>query len=77
MIGALVATLTGSALARTVLRYGVTALAILLFLQIFLNQRGGKIEHLVEQAGYRSPATDLRPKGCVRHRSGCSFHGHN
>jgi len=41
MIGALVATLTGSACARTVLRYGVTALEILLFLQIFLNQRRG------------------------------------
>jgi membrane protein implicated in regulation of membrane protease activity len=32
MIGALLATLAGSAWARTALRYGVTALAILLFL---------------------------------------------
>tara|TARA_R110000850_G_scaffold109532_1_gene222604 strand:- start:159 stop:650 length:492 start_codon:yes stop_codon:yes gene_type:complete len=32
-----------------------------------------KIERLVDQAGYRPPATDLRPKGCVRHCSGCSF----
>ncbi|MCV2449319.1 hypothetical protein [Paracoccus sp. DMF] len=48
MIGGLLATLAGSAWARTALRYGVIALAILLFL-LFLRRSGARAGRLVER----------------------------
>ena len=48
MIGGLLATLAGSAWARTALRYGVTALAILLFL-LALRRSGERAGRLAEQ----------------------------
>ncbi|MEQ5795219.1 hypothetical protein LZ686_11205 [Paracoccus sp. NFXS7] len=48
MIGGLLATLAGSAWARTALRYGVTALAILLFL-LSLRRSGERTGRLAEQ----------------------------
>ena len=48
MIGGLVATLAGSAWARTALRYGVTALAILLFL-LALRRSGERAGRLAER----------------------------
>ncbi len=48
MIGVLLATLAGSAWARTALRYGVTALAILLFL-LALRRSGERAGRLAEQ----------------------------
>jgi hypothetical protein len=48
MIGGLVATLAGPAWARTVLRYGVTALAILLFV-LALRRSGERAGRLAER----------------------------
>ncbi|MCW5750246.1 MAG: hypothetical protein KIT81_03795 [Alphaproteobacteria bacterium] len=48
MIGGLVATLAGSAWARTAVRHGVTALAILLFL-LTLRRSGERTGRLAEQ----------------------------
>ncbi len=48
MIGGLLATLAGSAWARTALRYGVIALAILLFL-LSLRRSGERAGRLAEQ----------------------------
>ncbi|MFD1883546.1 hypothetical protein [Paracoccus pacificus] len=48
MIGALLAALTGSAWARTALRYGVTAIAILLFL-LALRRSGERAGRLAER----------------------------
>jgi len=48
VIGGLLATLAGSAWARTPLRYGVTALAILLFL-LALRRSGERAGRLTEQ----------------------------
>ncbi|WP_424973509.1 hypothetical protein [Dinoroseobacter sp. S124A] len=48
MIGGLVATLVGSSWASTALRYGVTALAILLFL-LALRRSGERVGRLAEQ----------------------------
>ena len=48
MIGGLLATLAGPAWARTPLRYGVTALAILLFL-LALRRSGERAGRLTEQ----------------------------
>lgn len=48
MIGGLLATLAGSAWARTALRYSVTALAILLFL-LSLRLSGERTGRLAEQ----------------------------
>jgi hypothetical protein len=48
MIGGLVAMLAGSTWARTALRYGVTALAILLFL-LALRRSGERAGQLVER----------------------------
>jgi hypothetical protein len=48
VIGGLLATLAGSAWARTVLRYGVTALAILLFL-LARRRSGERAGRLAEQ----------------------------
>jgi hypothetical protein len=48
VIGGLVATLVGSAWASTALRYGVTALAILLFL-LALRRSGERVGRLTEQ----------------------------
>ena len=48
MIGGCLATLAGSAWARTALRYGVTALAILLFL-LALRRSGERAGRLAEQ----------------------------
>lgn len=48
MIGALLATLAGSAWARAALRYGVTAFAILLFL-LALRRSGERAGRLAER----------------------------
>lgn len=48
MIGGLLATIAGSAWARTVLRYGVTAFTILLFL-LALRRSGQRTGRLAEQ----------------------------
>ena len=48
MIGGLLATLAGSAWARTALRYGVTAFAILLFL-LALRRSGERAGRLAER----------------------------
>ncbi len=48
MIGGLLATLAGSAWARAALRYGITALAILLFL-LSLRRSGERAGRLTEQ----------------------------
>ena len=48
MIGGLVVSLAGSAWARTALRYGVTALTILLFL-LALRRSGERAGRLAEQ----------------------------
>ena len=48
MIGGLIATLAGSAWARTALRYGVIALAILLFL-LALRRSGERAGRLAER----------------------------
>lgn len=48
MIGGLLATLAGSAWARTALRYGITALSILLFLLV-LRRSGERAGRLAEQ----------------------------
>jgi len=50
MIGALLATLAGSAWARTALRYGVTAFAILLFLLALRcpGERAGRLAERLE-----------------------------
>lgn len=48
MIGGLLATLAGSTWARTALRYGVAALAILLFL-LALRRSGERVGRLAER----------------------------
>lgn len=48
MIGGLLATLAGSAWARTALRYGITALSIFLFLLV-LRRSGERAGRLAEQ----------------------------
>lgn len=57
MIGGLVATLAGSVWARTALRYGVTALAILLFL-LALRRSGERTGRLAERLGTMERAND-------------------
>ena len=59
MIGALLATLAGRAWARTALRYGVTALAILLFL-LALRRSGERVGRLVEQLETMEKANDVQ-----------------
>ncbi|SFD20582.1 hypothetical protein [Tropicimonas isoalkanivorans] len=59
MIGALLATLAGSALARTALRYGVTALAILLFL-LALRRSGERAGRLAERLETTEKANDVQ-----------------
>ncbi|MBK5911476.1 hypothetical protein CCR85_08230 [Rhodothalassium salexigens] len=73
MIGGHLATLAGSAWARTALRYGVTALAILLFL-LALRRSGERAGRLAERleameeanAGQRRmlDAAARRPRDC-------------
>lgn len=57
MIGGLFAALARSAWARTVLRYGVTALAILLFL-LALRRSGERTGRLDERLGTMERAND-------------------
>ena len=59
MIGALLATLAGSAWARTALRYGVTALAILLFL-LALRRSGERAGRLAERLETTEKANDVQ-----------------
>ncbi|WP_109563181.1 hypothetical protein [Jannaschia seohaensis] len=58
MIGGLIAVLAGSAWARTALRYGVTALAILLFL-LALRRSGARAGRLAEQLKTTERSHDL------------------
>jgi len=60
MIGCLVATFAGSAWARAALRYGVTALAILLFL-LALRRSG-------ERSGRLAELLDARERNDAVHR---------
>ena len=59
MIGGLLAALAGSAWARTALRYGVTALAILLFL-LALRRSGERAGRLAEQLETIERAHDVQ-----------------
>ena len=59
MIGGLLAKLARSAWARTALRYGVTALAILLFL-LALRRSGERVGRLVEQLETMEKANDVQ-----------------
>jgi len=59
MIGGLVATFAGSAWARAALRYGVTALAILLFL-LALRRSGERAGHLAERLETMEKANDVQ-----------------
>jgi len=70
LIGGLLATLAGSAWARTPLRYGVTALAILLFLKA-LRRSGERPGRLAEQleTNERSHAAQRRMRGTAARRS--------
>ncbi|WP_417718329.1 hypothetical protein [Salipiger sp.] len=59
MISGLLATLAGSAWARAALRYGVTALAILLFL-LALRRSGERAGRLVERLGTLEKTNDVQ-----------------
>jgi len=59
VIGGLLAKLARSAWARTALRYGVTALAILLFL-LALRRSGERVGRLVEQLETMEKANDVQ-----------------
>jgi hypothetical protein len=59
MIGGLVATLVGSAWARRTLRYGVTALAIVLFL-LSLRRSGERTGRLAERLDIREKANEVQ-----------------
>ena len=59
MIGGLLATLAGSAWARTALRYGFTALAILLFL-LALRRSGERAGRLAERLETTEKIHDLQ-----------------
>tara|TARA_R110000850_G_scaffold40136_8_gene103561 strand:+ start:837 stop:1112 length:276 start_codon:yes stop_codon:yes gene_type:complete len=59
MIGCLVATFAGSAWARAALRYGVTALAILLFL-LALRRSGERSGRLAERLETMEKANDVQ-----------------
>ena len=59
MIGGLLATLAGSAWPRKALRYGVTALAILLFL-LALRRSGERAGRLVEHIEAMEKANDVQ-----------------
>ncbi|RBI83515.1 MULTISPECIES: hypothetical protein [Paracoccaceae] len=59
MIGGLLATLAGSAWACTVLRYGVTASSILLFL-LSLRRSGERAGRLVERIEAMEKANDVQ-----------------
>jgi hypothetical protein len=59
VIGGLVATLAGSAWARTALRYGVTALAILSFL-LALRSSGARAGRLAERLDQMEKAHDAQ-----------------
>ena len=59
MIGCLVATFAGSAWARAALRYGVTALAILLFL-LALRRSGERSGRLAERLEIMEKANDVQ-----------------
>lgn len=59
MIGGFVASLVGSAWARTALRYGVTALAILLFL-VALRRSGERAGRLAERLDTREKANEVQ-----------------
>jgi len=59
VIGGFVASLVGSAWARTALRYGVTALAILLFL-VALRRSGERAGRLAERLDTREKANEVQ-----------------
>ena len=59
MIGGLVASLVGSAWARATLRYGVTAIAILLFL-LTLRRSGERVGRLAERLETREKANEVQ-----------------
>mgnify|MGYP006283162379 CR=1 FL=1 len=59
MIGGLLATLAGSAWARTALRYGVTALAVLLFL-LALRRSGERMGRLTERLETTEMVNDVQ-----------------
>ncbi|WP_094023628.1 hypothetical protein [Maliponia aquimaris] len=59
MIGGLLAMLAGSAWARTALRYGITALAILLFL-LALRRSGERAGRLAKRLETREKAHDAQ-----------------
>ncbi|WP_281982685.1 hypothetical protein [Thalassorhabdomicrobium marinisediminis] len=59
MIGGLLAALTGSACARTALRYGVTTIAILLFL-LALRSSGERAGRLADRLDTREKANVLQ-----------------
>ena len=61
MIGGLLATLVGSASARTAFRYGVTALAIVLFL-LALRHSGERAGRLAERLDTREKANEVQRK---------------
>jgi hypothetical protein len=58
MIASILGTLAGSAWARTALRYGVTALAILLFL-LALRHSGERAGRLAERLETREKANEI------------------
>ncbi|MDN2565243.1 hypothetical protein N1F89_03335 [Aquibium sp. A9E412] len=59
MIAVLLATLAGSACARTAIRYGVTALAVLLLLLAF-RRSGERAGRLAEQLETMEKANDVQ-----------------
>ena len=59
MIGGLLATLAGSALARAALRYGAVALAVLLFL-LSLRRYGERAGRLAERLETTEKANDVQ-----------------
>lgn len=59
MIGRFLATLAGSAWARMALRYGVIAIAILLFL-LAQRRSGERAGHLAERLETREKANDVQ-----------------
>jgi predicted PurR-regulated permease PerM len=59
VISRILATLAGSAWARAALRYGVTALAILLFLLV-LRRSGERVGRLTERLDTREKANEVQ-----------------
>ncbi|MDF3906335.1 hypothetical protein [Paracoccus sp. AS002] len=59
MIGSLLSTLAGSAWARTALRYGATALAVMLFL-LALRRSGERAGRLAERLETMEKANDVQ-----------------